>query len=106
MDVKTIESLARLMKETGLTSLKLSEGETSLKLERLPMGGIALAEAPAAAGASADTGAPAGMGALSSFGTGVFATAPRTPASAATPLASRGAAGTPEAIRDSRRSIR
>ena len=51
MDVKTIESLARLMKETGLTSLKLSEGETSLKLERLPMGGIALAEAPAATGA-------------------------------------------------------
>ncbi len=53
MDVKTIESLARLMKETGLTSLKLSEGETSLKLERLPMGGIALAEAPAATGAQA-----------------------------------------------------
>ena len=58
MDVKTIESLARLMKETGLTSLKLSEGETSLKLERLPMGGIALAEAPAAAGAQA-LGVPA-----------------------------------------------
>ena len=58
MDVKTIESLARLMKETGLTSLKLSEGETSLKLERLPMGGIALAEAPAATGAQA-LGVPA-----------------------------------------------
>ena len=58
MDVKTIESLARLMKETGLTSLKLSEGETSLKLERLPMGGIALAEAPAPTGAQA-LGVPA-----------------------------------------------
>ena len=34
MDVKTIESLARLMKETGLTALELSEGESVLKLER------------------------------------------------------------------------
>ena len=34
MDVKEIESLARLMQETGLTALELSEGETTLKLER------------------------------------------------------------------------
>ena len=34
MDVKKIESLARLMQETGLTALELSEGETKLKLER------------------------------------------------------------------------
>ena len=34
MDVKKIESLAKLMQETGLTALELSEGETVLKLER------------------------------------------------------------------------
>ena len=34
MDVKKIESLARLMQETGLTALELSEGESVLKLER------------------------------------------------------------------------
>ena len=34
MDVTKIESLARLMQETGLTALELSEGETKLKLER------------------------------------------------------------------------
>ena len=34
MDVTKIESLARLMQETGLTALELSEGETTLKLER------------------------------------------------------------------------
>lgn len=34
MDIKSIESLARLMKETGLTSLELSQEGISLKLER------------------------------------------------------------------------
>lgn len=34
MDVKSIESLARLMKENGLTSLELSQEGVSLKLER------------------------------------------------------------------------
>lgn len=34
MDVKKIEALAKLMQETGLTALELSEGETQLKLER------------------------------------------------------------------------
>lgn len=34
MDVKSIENLARLMKETGLTSLELSQEGISLKLER------------------------------------------------------------------------
>ena len=34
MDVTKIESLARLMQETGLTALELSEGGTTLKLER------------------------------------------------------------------------
>ena len=36
MDVKEIESLARLMKENGLTALELTEGEAKLKLERRP----------------------------------------------------------------------
>ena len=34
MDVKKIESLAKLMQETGLTALELTEGESVLKLER------------------------------------------------------------------------
>ena len=34
MDVTTIEQLARLMKETGLSSLELSEEGATLKLER------------------------------------------------------------------------
>ena len=34
MDVKSIESLARLMKENGLTALELSQEGISLKLER------------------------------------------------------------------------
>lgn len=34
MDVKSIENLAKLMKENGLTSLELSQDGVSLKLER------------------------------------------------------------------------
>lgn len=34
MDIKSIESLAKLMKENGLTSLELSQEGISLKLER------------------------------------------------------------------------
>ena len=34
MDVKSIENLAKLMKENGLTSLELSQEGISLKLER------------------------------------------------------------------------
>ena len=34
MDIKSIESLARLMKENGLSSLELSQEGISLKLER------------------------------------------------------------------------
>lgn len=46
MDVKSIESLARLMKETGLTGLEYSQDGVSLKLERQ---GAAAPAAPAAA---------------------------------------------------------
>lgn len=45
MEIKEIERLARLMGETGLTSLEYTEGESSLKLKR-GQGGAA----PAAAG--------------------------------------------------------
>ena len=58
MDVKKIESLARLMQETGLTALELSEGESVLKLERkqeviaaAPAAPVLPAAAPVAAGA-------------------------------------------------------
>ena len=34
MDVKKIESLAKLMQETGLTGLELVEGDMELRLER------------------------------------------------------------------------
>ncbi len=34
MDVKKIESLAKLMQETGLTGLELVEGDVELRLER------------------------------------------------------------------------
>ncbi|MGI6255718.1 MAG: acetyl-CoA carboxylase biotin carboxyl carrier protein [Acutalibacter sp.] len=60
MDVKTIESLAKLMQETGLTALELSEGESVLKLERkheviaaAPAAPVAPAAAPVAVGAEA-----------------------------------------------------
>ena len=60
MDVKKIESLARLMQETGLTALELSEGESVLKLERkqeviaaAPAAPVLPAAAPVAAGAEA-----------------------------------------------------
>ena len=49
MDVKEIESLARLMKENGLTALELTEGEAKLKLERR----METAAAPAAPVAAA-----------------------------------------------------
>ncbi len=45
MDVKSIENLARLMKENGLTSLELSQEGISLKLERRIEPGQALAPA-------------------------------------------------------------
>ncbi len=54
MDVKSIENLAKLMKESGLTSLELSQEGISLKLERQ-----AGAAAPAAAAAVASPFAPA-----------------------------------------------
>ncbi len=60
MDVKKIESLAKLMQETGLTALELSEGESVLKLERrqeviaaAPTAPVLPAAAPAAAGVEA-----------------------------------------------------
>lgn len=60
MDVKKIESLARLMQETGLTALELSEGEAVLKLERkqeviaaAPAAPVLPAAAPVTAGAEA-----------------------------------------------------
>ena len=60
MDVKKIESLARLMQETGLTALELSEGESVLKLERkqeviaaAPAAPVLPAAAPVVAGAEA-----------------------------------------------------
>lgn len=49
MDVKEIESLARLMKENGLTALELTEGEAKLKLERRPEPAAAQAAPVAAA---------------------------------------------------------
>ena len=52
MDVKKIESLAKLMQETGLTALELTEGESVLKLERkqevIAAAPVAVAAAPAA----------------------------------------------------------
>ena len=53
MDVKKIESLAKLMQETGLTALELSEGETVLKLERKQE---VIAAAPVAAVSAPATG--------------------------------------------------
>ena len=53
MDVKKIESLAKLMQETGLTALELSEGETVLKLERKQE---VIAAAPVAAVSAPVTG--------------------------------------------------
>lgn len=52
MDVKKIESLAKLMQETGLTALELTEGESVLKLGRkqevIAAAPVAVAAAPAA----------------------------------------------------------
>ena len=53
MDVKKIGSLAKLMQETGLTALELSEGETVLKLERKQE---VIAAAPVAAVSAPVTG--------------------------------------------------
>ena len=61
MDVKKIESLAKLMKETGLTALELSEGETVLKLERKQE---VIAAAPVAA-VSAPVAGPEMLGVVS-----------------------------------------
>ena len=58
MDVKAIESLARLMQETGLTALELSEGETVLKLERKQE----VVAAPVAAAAVSNPAAALGVG--------------------------------------------
>ena len=49
MDVKKIESLARLMQETGLTGLELVEDGQQLRLERQ----VEVVAAPAAVGAEA-----------------------------------------------------
>ena len=56
MDVKKIESLAKLMKETGLTGLELVEDGQQLRLERQ----VEVVAAPVAAAAPA---APAAVGA-------------------------------------------
>ncbi len=56
MDVKAIEALAKLMQETGLTALELSEEGMELKLERRQ-------EAPAAVGTAPAPAAPAAAGA-------------------------------------------
>ena len=56
MDVKKIESLARLMQETGLTGLELVEDGQQLRLERqveVVAAPVAAPAAPAAVGAEA-----------------------------------------------------
>ena len=53
MDVKKIESLARLMQETGLTGLELVEDGQQLRLERQ----VEVVAAPVAAAAPAAVGA-------------------------------------------------
>ena len=55
MDVKKIESLAKLMKETGLTGLELVEDGQQLRLERQ----VEVVAAPVAAAAPAAVGAEA-----------------------------------------------
>ena len=56
MDVKKIESLAKLMQETGLTGLELVEGDVELRLERQQE---VVAVAPAAPVMPVTTPAPA-----------------------------------------------
>ena len=46
MDVKAIEALAKLMQETGLTALELSEEGMELKLERRQEAPVAVGAAP------------------------------------------------------------
>ena len=65
MDVKKIESLARLMQETGLTGLELVEGDMELRLERQQE---VVAVAPAAP--VMPTKQPSGMASVMSRTTG------------------------------------
>ena len=77
MDVKKIESLAKLMQETGLTGLKLVEGDMELRLERqqevvavapaapvMPVAAPAPAAGAEAQAASQEQAAPRKEGAL------------------------------------------
>ena len=83
MDVKEIESLARLMKENGLTALELTEGEAKLKLERRMEPAAAPAPAAPAAPVAAALGVTPAEGPAQTEGTlvlsptvGVFYSAP------------------------------
>ena len=83
MDVKEIESLARLMKENGLTALELTEGEAKLKLERRMEPAAAPAPAAPAAPVAAALGVTPAEGPAQKEGTlvlsptvGVFYSAP------------------------------
>lgn len=77
MDVKKIESLAKLMQETGLTGLELVEGDMELRLERqqevvavapaapvMPVAAPAPAAGAEAQAASQEQAAPRKEGAL------------------------------------------
>ena len=77
MDVKKIESLAKLMQETGLTGLELVEGDLELRLERqqevvavapaapvMPVAAPAPAAGAEAQAASQEQAAPRKEGAL------------------------------------------
>ena len=77
MDVKKIESLAKLMQETGLTGLELVEGDMELRLERqqevvavapaapvMPVAAPAPAAGAEAQAASQEQAAPRNEGAL------------------------------------------
>lgn len=77
MDVKKIESLAKLMQETGLTGLELVEGDVELRLERqqevvavapaapvMPVAAPAPAAGAEALGVSHEQAAPQKEGAL------------------------------------------
>lgn len=77
MDVKKIESLAKLMQETGLTGLELVEGDVELRLERqqevvavapaapvMPVAAPAPAAGAEAQAASQEQAAPRKEGAL------------------------------------------
>lgn len=96
MEIKDIRELAKVLEESGLTSLEFDDGDSKIKLEKNPGAGTQTVFVNGAAGGAANGACAGGPGdAAVSGGAGTAGDSPVSAASAATQETASAAEGEP-----------